>query len=259
MNKELARALTAAQSSDVVREMLERTATDPDFEGSKLSSLLAIHLLVFAGTGQALLDAPVRDAWIGLNPMQKWQVRRLAMRGRALGWTGENDQTRQKPGLHPYVGLIMAARINPRFVVTVGKRGSTRGIRVFAMDNGHDSTDCYIMEEPDFSAEDRHKSATPLDWRYRYWLLARPFLATYLANYSAVTDEEGSDFAEEPRVMSLYRPPVTDKNMVTSLDVHGAGSTAKVLRNGPDAPESGQPAEMTVEELAAVVSELLAR
>jgi len=262
MNRELTRALAEAQNSPLVRDLLSSVDDGPDGEGMKLCSLLSIHLLALAGTDQALLDTSVLATWTSLNMIQKRQVRRLAMqsflRTEALAQSESGDEKHRGLVLHPHVALIMMARTNPRFALTLGNRNAARGLRVFAIDNTADSGVCYIMEKPDFSMEDRHKSITPLDWYYSYWLLPRPFLATYLANYSAVPSAEDTPFAGQPRILSLYRPPVTDKNMVASLEVLGAGSTAKVLHKGPGAAESAEARDMSVEELAAVVSELLA-
>ncbi|NUP53984.1 MAG: hypothetical protein HOW97_42700 [Catenulispora sp.] len=256
MSSKLDRALAGTPNNDLVNELLQRTATEPDFIGSKLCSLMAMHLIAIGDLDQALLDAPVRDAWMRLKPIQKWQLRRLAMRSKVLS-RYIDDSGRESSKLHPYVALIMRSRANPRYVLTLGHRNAARGIRVFAIGSGQEPEGCFIMEEPDFSMQDRSK--TPLDWGYRYWLVNRQFLATLLAKYSAVPAGEDTDFAGQPRIFSLYRPPVTDQTMVTRVEVHGAGSTAKVVRTGPGAPESAEAAEMTVEELATLVAdELLA-
>lgn len=252
------RALAETPSYPVVSELIRRTATEPDFVGSPLCPLVALHLVAFGGTDQTVLDLAVRDAWMRLNSVQRWQLRRLALRTKVLGLHDDYADAQGRPRLHPYVALAMWSRSNPRFVLTLGHRNAARGIRVFGIGNGQEPEGCFVMEQPEFSKEDESPSKTPLDWRYRYWLVNRQFLASYLAKYSAVPVDEDTDFAGQPQVISLYRPPVTDQNMVTSLEVYGAGATAKVVREGPGAPDSAEPREMTVDELTTVVAELLA-
>ena len=259
MSRALARALAEAQSGNEVRNLLDRTVNEPD-GGFPLGSLLSVHLLTFAGLNQALLDVPVREAWIGLNMLQKRQIRQLTMqsfRNRGLvSQDGVEGDKHRKLVLHPYAALIMGARISPRFVLTVGYQGAMRGIRVFAIESAHNSADCYIMEKPNFSIEEAQES--PFTWNYSYWLLPRSFLSRNLAIFAAAPLDEDSPFAAEPCVMGLYRPPVANINMLTTLEIYGDGTKATVLRVGRGIPEPGVATEMTVEELITVVDELLA-
>lgn len=258
MRNDLTQAITEAQSNPTVLELLERTAHEPDCDGFPLAPLTAVHLLTFAGTDQALLDVPVLQSWTKLNRMQRWQLRRLGMesfRNTKLV-TQSSDQ---KITVHPFGALIMGARINPRFILTLGYRVSARGLRVFAIESGAESAECYILEQPDFSLKDKDATEeNPLNWSYRYSLLPRPFLAALLAKFVFTPVDEDSVHAAEPSILSLYHPPVTDQNMVTGLEFHGSGPMIHVLRSGPGLPTTDEGTGMTPEELTVLMSDLLA-
>jgi len=185
----------AAQRTEAARQLIARAR---DGELVDLAVLSAMDLCVLGGAGPPLLDEAVARAWNRLggclrDTTAEAVTETLLDRG-LLTDEGLRTSARPRSGCYapgPELGLVLAARRHPRFVVRAEAEGQDlRGLRLFALGDQAGPADGLVAEVPAGLPPDRAgdfrvvRKPGPLGWVYRYVLLSPEQAAEVLARWT---------------------------------------------------------------------------
>ena len=226
----------------------------------------ALELCWLGGPSHPLFDEMPARAWARLGRLQRRQVtdqatQGLVRRGLLIDTTSRTspEQPIETCALKPELGLVLAARCRPAFVVIIqAEDHNVRTLRLFALGGGADPVRGFVLEAPGLPPHpERHFAEVsklgPLGWCYRYVLVSRDMAADILAQWTIFPPLHPGASACLGWLVSAWYPD--RKNPAGNrLRIRGDGTRACL-----DGLTRGASAQYDVEGLQAVMLDLLAR
>jgi hypothetical protein len=166
--------------------------------------------------------------------------------------------------LKPELGLMLAARCRPSFIVVTEAEGQNlRALRLFALGDQTEPVRALVAEVPAGTPRGTDPDVPffsklgPLGWAYRYVLVSRDTAAELLAKWTIPPPQRSGDVQSRAYLVSVYHP---DRQ-------NPAGYRLRVRSDGRktfvDSPGTGDgdpaPAEYDVAGLRAVMLDLITR
>jgi hypothetical protein len=259
-------AVAAAERTEAARHLIDRAQADV----VDLVVVSAIHLCVLGGPRHPLFDESVSRAWMKLGNRQRkkfieYATESMVERGLLIDSDSRTDfhQHSGTYSLQPELGLMLAARCRPTFIIaTETTVRNIRTPRFFALGDQAEPVRGVVMEFPAVlpreSADDspplRHLG--PLGWLYRYVLMSRDEAATVLAKLVISPPRVSSEVVPGAYVVSAFRHYDGQNSPGYRLSVQGDGTKARLDGPGPG-DQAG--AEYDVEGLRTVMADLITR
>jgi hypothetical protein len=260
-------AVAAAERTEAARHLIDQ-AQDHLVD---LVIVSAVDLCVLGGPRHPLFEESVARAWARLgNRGRKEYIERatevMAKRGLLID---TSPRTSSGPlsgtfALKPELGLMLAARCRPSFIVNTEAEGQNlRALRLFALADQTEPVRGLVVEVPAGTPPDTDPDGPffsklgPLGWAYRYVLVSRDTAAELLAKWTMSPPQRPGDVQARAYLVSVYHP---DRQNPAGyrLRVRGDGTRALV-----DSPGTGDgdvtPAEYDVDRLRAVMLDLFTR
>ena len=259
-------AAAAAERTDVAAALIEQ-AQHSDFV--ELVTISALELCALGGPRHPLFEEPVARAWGQLGNLRRkkligWVTEGMVERGLLIEGNAGFSPVRKGTAysLKPALGIALAARCRPAFIVTTGTAdASLRSPRFFALgDQGHPLRGV-VAEEPavlpaDMAGDYPHvKKFGPLGRMYRHVLLSPQKAAEALAEVVISPPQQPPAAGQAPGwTVSFYRQYDGRNPIGYQLTVHGDGTRAHLV--SPDHDGAGT-AEYDFGGLAAVMLTLI--
>jgi hypothetical protein len=264
-------ATTAAERTEVAQQLIDEAQGASYVE---LVTVSALELCVLGGPRQALFEEPATQAWLALGDRRREKIMKLTTEGmverRFLLPEPSPEPGTADYALNPALGIVLAARCRPTFiVVTETAASSLRTPRFFALGDEEVPVRAVVVEEPAALPADNHdfpniKKLGPLGRIYRYLLVSQARAAELLAEWAIAPPPSGSDPASA-RSVSRFRPSGIEPGpggldpgalglAAVRVDVRGDGTTAHLARP----PEDGPGPAFDRAQLAGVMLELMA-
>jgi hypothetical protein len=235
MTLDIDTALTAAERTDAARHLIGRA------QGGELVDLAvvsALDLCALGGPRHALFDEDVARAWLKMGDRQRKKVLDSvteSMLGRGL-LIDEGLRTSARPrsgtyALQPELGLMLAARCRPSFIVLVAAEDQDlRTVRLFALGDQAEPVRGFVVEMPAAPPQGGSPDAGklgPLGRIYRHVLASPDQAADVLARWTISPPRRPGTDVPGAYLVSVYHP---DQATPTGrrLRVRGDGSRARV-------------------------------
>lgn len=231
-------AIAAVERSEAARHLIARART----ETVDLVTVSALELCALDGPRQPLFDERVTHAWLQVTDRRRRKVVEevtagLVQRGLLLGNTPRRGAGRDLDSyaLKPELGLMLAARCRPTFIVTAtGEGRDLRSVNLFALGDQTDPVQGIVAELPAALPPDRAarypgaRKLGPLGWMYRYVLVSPVTAAEILARWTMTPPAAQPGEAAPVRyLVSAYRPDRAQP-VGYHLGVRGDGRQAAV-------------------------------
>ena len=227
--------------------------------------LTALELCALGGPAHPLFDEILARAWTRLGRRQRKQVidqvtGELVRRGLLIDTTPRTSsgQPIQTCALKPELGLMLAARCRPAFVVVVqAEDHDRRTLRFYALGDEAEPVRGFVLEVPAGLPPEREREFPktgkpgPLGWFYRYVLVSRDAAAEILAQWTVSPPVRPGAAAPLGWLVSAWYPDQTNPAGYR-LRIRGDGAKACL-----DGPGHGALAPYDVEGLRAVMLDLL--
>lgn len=236
MTLDIDTALTAAERTDVARQLIDRAQ---DGELVDLAVVSALDLCALGGPRHALFDEDVTRAWLRMGDRQRKKVldsatESLLSRGLLID---EGLRTSAQPrsgsyALQPELGLVLAARCRPSFIVLVAAEDQDlRTVRLFALGDQAELVRGFVVEmpaapPPGGPVPDARKLG-PLGRIYRHVLASPDQAADVLARWTISPPRRPGTDVPGAYLVSVYHP---DRDAPTGrrLRVRGDGIRARL-------------------------------
>jgi hypothetical protein len=252
--------IAAASRTEAARQLIDRARDDL----VDLVVVSALDLCVLGGLRHSLFDENVARAWLRLGDRQRRKLidsvtESMVSRGLLID---EGLRTSAQPrsgsyALQPELGLMLAARCRPSFVViTAAEDQDLRSLRLFALGDQAEPVRGLVVEMPaappvrDGGKSDDGKLG-PLGWIYRYVLASPDMAAEVLARWTISPPGRPGTGLPGAYLVSVYRPD-RENPSGAQLRVRGDGTRARL---GGDGDQNA--AELDASGLRAVMLGLL--
>ncbi len=237
MTLDIDTALAAAERTEAARYLIGR-ARD---ELVDLVVISALDLCVLGGPRHPLFDEKVARAWLRLGERQRGKLVESAtevMINRGL-LIDEGVRTSAQPrsgryALKPELGLALAARCRPSFVIVTEAEGrDLRGPRLFALGDEAEPVRGMVVEMPAGLPPDREAAYPgaaklgPLGWAYRYALVSPDMSAEVLARWTISPPARSGSGPPGAYLVSAFQPD-RENPAGGPLRVQGDGARAWV-------------------------------
>ncbi|MGD0607637.1 MAG: hypothetical protein ABSA53_29135 [Streptosporangiaceae bacterium] len=258
-------AVAAAERTETARQLIGRAQADV----VDLVTVSALELCVLGGPRHRLFEESVCSAWRKLGNRRRekvmdWVTEGMVERGLLIDDSPRAGfQPRSSTySLRPELGIMLAARCRPAFVVvTETAVQDLRTPRFFALSDQSEPVRGIVAElpaalPPDMSGDfPQVRKLGPLGMFYRYVLMSRERAAAVLAELTISPPRRSGQALPSAYSVRAYHPD--RKNPVGySLSVRGDGTKARL--EAPGAGDGQQAAaEYDVEGLRAVMLDLL--
>lgn len=250
--------IAAGERTEAARNLIDQAQHGP----VDLGLVTALELCSLGGPAHPLFDKVPAQAWTRLGRQQRRQLTEqatqgLGQRGLLVGTASRADsgQPIGTDALKPELGLVLAARSRPAFVVIVqAEDRNLRTLRLFALRDQAEPVRGFVLEAPGLPPyPGRHFGDVgklgPLGWLYRYVLVSRDMAADSLARWTVYPPMQPG---ASGWLVSVWYP---DRNPPGhSLRIRGNGTTACL-----DGPDHGPSAQYDVAGLLTVMRDLLTR
>ncbi len=224
----------AAERSDEARALFAALASGTD-EPVVLTTLSGVDLCILGATSWEALAT----SWNRLSSDDRGKViearaRQMIERGLLIEQSpGQGFDPLACYAVSPKLGIALAARVNPAFVVTSSVSPKQAPLTLFAVGDATAPVRGIVMEVPSLitgtGKEDLVRE--PLSWQFNHLLVTRDFAAEYLAE-SAVRNAPANAFHKKAaRAVTLFRPG-TGPKPAAELSILGDGTTAHVKGPG---------------------------
>jgi hypothetical protein len=234
--------------ADAVRRMIARVQ---DEQMLIMTWLAGVELCVLGGPRHALFDQTMAQVWLGLRPRARQRLidthtRALVKRGLLLP-EGAIHDTANVPAfaLSPELGVILAARCRPGFIITIEASGTRiRQPAVFALGDETDPLRACVVETP-IPAPDTPgvraaaRQLGPLAVGYAYALGTGEWTSGFLADWLIKPLPARPDLQSgAPRIVRRYHPADSGGRAGFALTVRTDGTTAHVDTGDGAAPRA---------------------
>ena len=259
--------IAAAERTEAARRLIDQAQA----EVVDLVTVSALELCVLGGPAHPLFEEAVARAWgrLGGRRRQKvieWTTEAMVERGlfiedgpRTGFWQPGRDYS-----LKPELGLMLAARCRPAFIVITEAAGrDLRAPRFFALGDQAEPVRGIVAELPtalpaDVAGDFPYvRKFGPLGWFYRYALLSRDQAAGVLADLTIGPPRSSGDAVASAWLVSAYHPD-RKRPLGYRLSVRGDGIRARLDGSGPGGSDPAG-TECDVEGLRAVMLDLITR
>jgi hypothetical protein len=255
-------ALTEAGRTEAARHLIGRAR---DGELVDLAVVSALDLCVLGGPRHPLFDEKVARAWLRLGERQRGKLIESAtaiMISRGL-LIDEGVRTGARPhsgryALKPELGLALAARCRPSFIVVTEAEGQDlREPRLFALGDQAEPVRGLVVEMPAGLPPDREAAYPgaaklgPLGWAYRYALVNPDMAAEVLARWTIAPPQRSGSGPPGAYLVSVFQPD-RENPARSRLRVRGDGARAWV-----GCPEDRTETECDAAGLRAVMAGLI--
>jgi hypothetical protein len=228
----------------------------------ELAALMTVELCVLGGPKHSYFDEVSARAWLALKDrprvklLQKY-TQTLVDRGLLLpDPAAPRKGHAQSYALSAELGIVLAARCRPSFIIATGVSGAQlRQPVAFALGDESDPLQALVLETPVLLDADRKTTSQlgPLAQCSAYVLGTREWTAGYLADWMIEHAPRRPDVQHDaPRVISRYQPAGDKGEAGYRISVRGDGTTARV-----DSGPGQQPRQCDRDELRAVMLGLL--
>ena len=233
----LDRAIAAAERTEAARRLIARSQV----EIVDLVVLSAFDLCTLDGPRQPMFEERITHAWMRLGDRRRREVMeassaRLVKRGLLIEDRPEPEAQggRGDCALKPELGLMLAARCRPAFiVVAAGQRQGLRPLSLFALGDQACPVRGIVAEVPTDLPPDRAaayptaRKLGPLGWLYRYVLVSSANAAEILARWTITPPTVAGQAVPTRSLVSAYRPD-QENPVGYHLGVRGDGTRAVV-------------------------------
>jgi hypothetical protein len=257
-------AIAAAERTETARHLIAQAQT----ENVDLVIVSALDLCVFDGPRQPVFEERVAQAWLRMPGRQRGEVTEevtASLVRRGLLIEDPSGHGVRQPGgaysLKPELGLMLAARCRPAFVVIAkGERHDLRPLSLFALGDQTDPVQAIVAELPaglpaERAAGSRNsRKLGPLGRIYRYVLVSRASAADLLARLTIAPPAQPGDAAPVRYLVSAYCP---DREYPAGYHLTVRGDGTRAVVGGPSAG-SAQSAQHDLDGLRGIMLDLLA-
>ena len=227
--------LAAAERTEATRRLIATAQSDGMIP---LGVLGGMDLCILGGPKHPMFPEAVTNAWLNLGN----HARKKLIEDRTADMVDRGILTKDSPtghayALNPDLGVALAARCRPAFIVTAGVGPHLRPLCFFALGDQAEPMQGLVVEVPISLADtDRkypnYKKFGPLGWLYSYALLMPNEAAFMLAEWvSKVPPDSPRSLEQPPYVVTLFRPG-DGLTPTAELSVLGNGTTARVTGAG---------------------------
>jgi hypothetical protein len=228
--------IAAGERAEAARSLIDR-AQDGLVD---LATVTALDLCSLGGPAPPLFDETPARAWARREGLQR-----------------RHDTDRVTRELTPELGLVLAARRRPAFVVIVqAEDHSPRPLRLFALADEAGPVRGFVLEEAGLPRNpERHfakvRTLGPLGWFYRYVLVSRHMAADTLARWTVSPPLRSGPPASLGWLVSVWYPD-RENPAGHHLRIRGDGTNACLDGLAHSAPD-----QYDVDGLRAVMLDLL--
>lgn len=133
----------------------------------------------------------------------------------------------------PKLGIALAARLNPTFIVTSTVSPKQAPLTLFAVGDATAPVRGIVMEVPSLipGKEKETLAWGPLSWQFNHLLVTKDFAAEYLAEWTLRNPPSNGFHKKTPRAVALFHPGA-GPTPAAELSVLGDGTTARVTGQG---------------------------
>jgi hypothetical protein len=259
--------IAAAERTEAARHLIDQ-AQDHMVE---LVIVSAVDLCVLGGPKHPLFEESVARAWSRLgNRGRKDFIERatevMVKRGLLID-TSPRTGSGQLSGtysLKPELGLMLAARCRPSFIVVTEAEGQNlRALRLFALGDQAEPVRGLVAEVPTGLPPDKDPDSPfvrklgPLGRVYRYALLSRDTAAELLAKWTISPPRRSGEVPSCAYLVSVYHP---DRQNPAGYRLRVRSDGMRALLDSPGIGDGDlAAAEYDVEGLRAVMLDLITR
>jgi hypothetical protein len=227
--------LAAAERTEAARQLIETAQSDGIVS---LGVLGGMDLCILGGPKHPMFPEAVAKAWLNLGD----RARKKLIEERTADMVNRGLLTKNSPAGHAYtlspdLGIALAARWRPAFIVTASAGPHLRPLCLFTLGDQAEPMRGLVLEAPiPLPDNDRkysnYKKLGPLGWLYSYTLLTPSAAALMLAeSVRSVPPGAPSGPRQPPYVVTLFRPG-GGLTPAAELSVLGNGTTAQVTGAG---------------------------
>jgi hypothetical protein len=231
-------AATAVERTEAARRLIDEAQAASFVE---LVTVSALELCVLGGPRHALFEEPVTQAWAALGDRRRGKIMKLTTDGmverRLLLPEPSPERGTADYALDPALGIVLAARSRPAFVVvTETAASSLRTPRFLALGDQEVPVRAIVVEEPAaLPAGSRDfpnlRKLGPLGRFYRYLLVSQARAAELLAEWAIAPPPSGADSASA-RSVSRFRPGGADPGAASGGGASGGGASGGAASGG---------------------------
>lgn len=238
-------AIAAAERTDAARHLITRAQA----EMVDLVTVSALDLCVLDGPRQPLFEERVAHAWVKLGERERRKVMTevtasMVQRGLLIEDNpnpGASHPDVRSYSLQPQLGLMLAARCRPAFVVVaVGEGPGLRPLNLFALGDQSEPLQGFVAEVPtelppkQAAGYPGARKLGPLGWIYRYVLTSPASAAEILARWTIKPPPNRST----RYLVSAYRP---DRELPVGYHVGVRGDGSRAVVDGPGIGSAASP------------------
>jgi hypothetical protein len=224
----------AAERSGEARELFAALDSGTD-EPAVLTTLSGVDLCILGAMSWEALAA----SWNRLKPEDRSKI----TEARASQMIERGLLLEQSPGqgydplayyaVSPKLGIALAARLNPTFIITSSVSPKQAPLTLFAAGDAAAPVRGIVMEVPSLTTgKDKGNPAPePLSLQFNHLLVTQDFAAEYLAEWALRNAPSNAFHKKTARTVTLFRPG-TGPKPTAELSILGDGTTARVKGAG---------------------------
>jgi hypothetical protein len=220
----------AAERSDEARALFAALGGGTD-EPVVLTTLSGVDLCILGGTsGEALTTSWNRLRPEDRNKITEARTSQMIERGLLIEQSpGQGYDPLACYAVSPKLGIALAARSSPAFIITSSVSPKQAPLTLFAVGDTAAPVRGIVMEVPSLTTgtDKENPAREPLSWQFNHLLVTPDFAAEYLAE-SAIRNAPANAFHKKTaRTVTLFRPG-TGPKPTAELSILGDGTTARV-------------------------------
>jgi hypothetical protein len=230
--------ITATERTDAARALFGKLYTDGY---TNLGVLCGADLCILGGPAHPLCWEPLATAWLGLKSRPRNYIvenltNSMIKRGLLVEPAPGKGYYPGAPfGLSPELGILLAARARPAFIVVSHFARHLAPVSLFAIGDEREAVRGMVIEVP-VAAPGKANMIVgpgPLGCTFDYLLTTPDLAALFLAGWTlAPAPIEHPSREQPPRLVSLMRTGDSPRAAHHQLSVLGNGTTAQVVGQG---------------------------
>jgi len=224
----------AAERSDDARALFAALDSGTD-EPVVLTTLSGVDLCILGAMSWEALAA----SWNRLKPEDRSKITeartsQMIERGLLIEQSpGQGYDPLAYYAVSPKLGIALAARLNPAFIITSSVSPKQAPLTLFAVGDAAAPVRGIVMEVPSLTTgKDKGNPAPePLGLQFNHLLVTQDFAAEYLAEWTLRNAPSNAFHKKTARTVTLFRPG-TGPKPTAELSILGDGTTARVKGPG---------------------------